>query len=235
MVTYNCFRCGYSVTNKSRFKQHLFRKHTCQPKLKNISIGQVIEQYKFLNLKKKNDEKIITNYDTHCCESCYQKIIELETYNTFIRQEILDMKIQFEILLNDLENRLSKQFNTVNKSNCNNNTTTNNIIINNFGQESQRFLSNTMLSGLINNTNVSVPRLIEKIKEGHEEVHQVTDTQLKHIKNNLDAIQLISSLDNLDISSVDDEFINNRDDIIEDVLTDIIDSLEINDHNQVTI
>ena len=228
MVTYNCFRCGYSVTNKSRFKQHLFRKHTCQPKLKNISIEQVIDHYNFLNLKKKYSEKIIINDDTQCCENCYQKIIELETYNTFIRQEILDMKIQFEIQLNDLENRLSKQFNTVNKSNCNNNTTTNNIIINNFGQESQRFLSNTMLSGLINNTNDSVPRLIEKIKEGHEEIHQVTDTQLENIKNNLDAIQLISSLDNLDI--------NNTEDIIEDALSDIIDNvLEINDTNQVTI
>ncbi len=50
MVNYNCIRCGYATTHKSKMKKHLERKTLCKPLLNNINL----EEYKSQILDCKN-------------------------------------------------------------------------------------------------------------------------------------------------------------------------------------
>ena len=63
MVNYECFRCGYSNNIKTIFINHLNRKFTCKPKIKDITIEEIYNNY--FNKEKKiftpNDSKMTPN------------------------------------------------------------------------------------------------------------------------------------------------------------------------------
>ena len=52
MVFYKCLRCGYETNRKSSFRNHLNRKFTCKPILKEIPIVEIIKHY---NLNEDNN------------------------------------------------------------------------------------------------------------------------------------------------------------------------------------
>ena len=43
MVNYQCYRCGYTTTDKSRMNRHISRTNTCDTKLSNINLDDVKE------------------------------------------------------------------------------------------------------------------------------------------------------------------------------------------------
>jgi len=45
MVKYECFRCGYTNKIKSNFIKHLNRKFTCKPKIKDILVKDIYNNY----------------------------------------------------------------------------------------------------------------------------------------------------------------------------------------------
>ena len=47
MVLYECFRCGYKISHRGNFKNHLNRKKICNPLLEDCSIEYIKEYYKF--------------------------------------------------------------------------------------------------------------------------------------------------------------------------------------------
>ena len=49
MVTYECFRCGYTGKQKGHLLQHLNRKNICNPSLEDISIEYIKNYYNFEN------------------------------------------------------------------------------------------------------------------------------------------------------------------------------------------
>ena len=55
MVKYNCDRCGFNTTIKTRMLRHLKRKYICKPKLKDIEISIIYNKYFNNNQQKKND------------------------------------------------------------------------------------------------------------------------------------------------------------------------------------
>ena len=57
MVKYECFRCGFINNIKSRFINHLNRKFTCKPKIKDITIEEIYNNY-FNKDKKKIKHKL---------------------------------------------------------------------------------------------------------------------------------------------------------------------------------
>ena len=40
MVNYQCYRCGYTITNKSKIINHFNRKNSCNPILNNIKLDE---------------------------------------------------------------------------------------------------------------------------------------------------------------------------------------------------
>ena len=60
MVNYECSRCGYNTNIKSKFISHLHRKYLCKPKLKDISVEEIYDNY-FGKKKKDNFGKMSTN------------------------------------------------------------------------------------------------------------------------------------------------------------------------------
>ena len=62
MVFYYCYRCGYSVKNKTHFTKHLNRKNPCHPIHSNMSVEDVKKTYNIFSKKTtpknpKNDPK----------------------------------------------------------------------------------------------------------------------------------------------------------------------------------
>ena len=47
MVLYECFRCGYKISHRGNFKNHLNRKKICNPLLDDCSIEYIKEYYNF--------------------------------------------------------------------------------------------------------------------------------------------------------------------------------------------
>ena len=88
MVNYQCIRCGYTTTDKSKIKSHFNRKTVCKPKINNIKL----DDYKERIL---NGEEIIIENDIHKKSTNYlhhihkkstsypQKIYNLSTLNSF--------------------------------------------------------------------------------------------------------------------------------------------------------
>ena len=77
MVLYKCFRCGYNTIYKTNFKNHLNRKHICQPKLENISINKIIKIYKLDNICDYTQKSTFytpyihkTPHKRHMCSEC---------------------------------------------------------------------------------------------------------------------------------------------------------------------
>ena len=57
MVNYKCLRCGFINIRRGRFIQHLNRKFTCNPKLKDISIKEIYKFYFKKDIKSINIAK----------------------------------------------------------------------------------------------------------------------------------------------------------------------------------
>tara|TARA_Y100000590_G_C15690491_1_gene1003249 strand:- start:775 stop:1491 length:717 start_codon:yes stop_codon:yes gene_type:complete len=224
MSKFSCLRCGYSTDNKSRFKKHLFRKYTCPPTEKDVSIKEILVFYKLEDTS--YDTKLDENEHNNCCIGCIKKIIELEACFAYIRQELINTKIECQLKLNEFEGKLNTNTSNISKTNCNNNTTTNNIIINNYGPESQRFLTETMLSGLINSPNKTIPQMLDKINDGHEDVYDITDEEMELLKEKLKAINYLKSKEHLK-DTIDDfedsEYEEEPEEIIEDIVYEMID------------
>ena len=54
MVNYKCDRCGFSTTRRNNFKNHLFRKNTCEAINEDIPIEILREKYGFFQKKTVN-------------------------------------------------------------------------------------------------------------------------------------------------------------------------------------
>ena len=73
MAQYTCFRCGYSIKQKSRMQAHLNRKRICDPILRNIKLDNyhtdILEQKDFVETE--IPEEIHTNSEnSHKCKYC---------------------------------------------------------------------------------------------------------------------------------------------------------------------
>ena len=73
MVNYQCIRCGYQTSQRTHFKNHLFRKNLCKCKLNNFSKEEIVNYFlddfpelKHLKIKTAyNKSKIVTQYTTN--------------------------------------------------------------------------------------------------------------------------------------------------------------------------
>jgi len=61
-MTFICDRCGYTTPSSNRFNQHLHRKNICKPKIKDIDIEIVRDQFnKLSNIKQVEQKKPVKN------------------------------------------------------------------------------------------------------------------------------------------------------------------------------
>ena len=83
MVFYNCIRCGYETTHKSKMTSHLNRKYLCKPILSNSSLEKM-RKYNLISRKK-------VSY------SFYTTIKEDNEYNIVKNKDILENNVNSKI------------------------------------------------------------------------------------------------------------------------------------------
>jgi len=84
---YKCFRCGYSTPRKNLFEQHTKRTTICKPKLEDIPVNYE------LFLKKRNEEKVQTQYQ---CNKCHKFLKSKHNLDAHVLK--CEMKIEEEIV-----------------------------------------------------------------------------------------------------------------------------------------
>ena len=70
MVNYECPRCGYNTTIKTKYKQHLKRKYICEP-IKNNN--NLIEEYKKYNISTSGESSVNPFESPQNLHNIYQK------------------------------------------------------------------------------------------------------------------------------------------------------------------
>ncbi len=77
MVNYQCYRCGYTTTDKSRMKRHISRTNTCDAKISNINLDHYT-----------NDILSGMSYIEYCEDNNYTKLPQkLHKNNTFLHKK----------------------------------------------------------------------------------------------------------------------------------------------------
>ena len=174
MVEYLCHRCGYKTTRKSNIINHFKRKIICLPTNLDMSIEDMIDEYKLYPQKStKNVETSTKNVDfclisqkkKHICVYCNKHLSRIDSLK---RHMIICKKKQpdTELIKENLE--LKKIINNISINNTIinntvNNTINNNIIINNYGNENLSYITSNDLTKYVKNLPPGLIKLVEKI------------------------------------------------------------------------
>jgi hypothetical protein len=85
MVNYQCYRCGYTITNKSKIINHFNRKNSCNPILNNIKLDEYTqyildglsyeESIELVKSKSKISQKSVKNQSNFECSFCKKKYV----------------------------------------------------------------------------------------------------------------------------------------------------------------
>ena len=244
---YKCLRCGYTNKLKTNFIRHLNRKYTCKPKIKNITINKVFEYYfgnnKYSKLTQ-NDSKMgqkrlkMTQNDSfllRACEHC-NKIFSRKSNLIRHYKTCKEKKTYFELknlkklvkLLNDQlkekDKQMTKQLKEKDKQinelikkvgiNISNNHIQNNIKILAYNKTDISHLKDKDYIDFLKHSNFCVPHMIKKIHfdPTKPENHNI---YISNLKNN-----------NIMVYDGNKWNINDRSEIIEDLLEDNTNILE---------
>ena len=203
MSKYKCLRCGYESTRLSNFKNHINRKFTCKPVLRDISIQEI---KKFYVIKEDNKNLLLSskipnvsseiypkNEDNRICEYCkkvyssyknkwrHQKKCKVK--NTIVDQNNLLKKQNLDLMeqVNKLINKVSQlEKNQVNNYKNNNINSFNKIQVNNYGCENLDYITDKVFKKLLNTPLSAIPKLIELkyFHPDHPENHNVKITNV---------------------------------------------------------
>ena len=197
MVLYKCDRCGYTNKIKSHFIKHLYRKYTCPPKNKNISIQILRNKYSSNNIKspskplanntcrfcgKKFTRK--DNLKVHLNNHCKGKNSTLELYETTssnILEVIKSQKKEWEKEKNELYGKIKDLVekmadrNTIEIHQNIANQTNNFISLTGFRDENREYITDNVNTKLLKKPGVMIQRMIlfKHFHDEHPENHNI--------------------------------------------------------------
>ena len=135
VVEYFCIRCGYTINNLTKFKNHLNRKQICYPNLADISLED--EKIKYNTMRENLEFKCICNKSFKSRQGLYlhKKVCTQYAHKTDVHPHSIDtMQKQIQELqdkVKDLQQQPPHTTITNITNNITNNNTTNNNTINN--------------------------------------------------------------------------------------------------------
>lgn len=195
MVLYICLRCNYSTNRKSNFINHLSRKKICSPEIKDVSVKNILKNYK-IQLKESENE----NKGRFLCPGCNRKFnkknnleshkkICLKFHDYQNDKYTEEIKKQNDFLIGKVEEMLNKMNmmeeelkKIKNKPSINNNFNKieTNIQINNFGNENFDYINEKMFIKLLSTPLSAIPKLIElkHFNPKHPENHNIKITNI---------------------------------------------------------
>jgi polyhydroxyalkanoate synthesis regulator phasin len=207
MVEHTCIRCGYKTNRKQNLKTHLTRKNLCKAINEDIGRYELLlkngfnkEARKYISTTKipQNNTKLSQNnakkYTCEFCKKNYSRIDSLNRHKkNFCKEKnkiydqvellIKEMTIikkdkQIEQLIKQLENVSSKP--NINRGTINNANNQCNIIINNFGEEQIKYISDKTFKKLLSTPISAIPKLIElkHFNPAHPENHNIRITNI---------------------------------------------------------
>jgi hypothetical protein len=118
MVNYQCYRCGYTISNKSKIINHFNRKSSCNPVLNNIYLddykeyilnGLSYEEYQEITKDKSNiSQKSVKNQSNFECSFCNKKYVHNQSLHKHLKtckekrqeEEVKESMIELVKLLN---------------------------------------------------------------------------------------------------------------------------------------
>ena len=155
MVIHICNRCGYTACRKQHLKNHLLRKNLCNPKIEELDRYILLKSYGFVKEAKiyKNVKKckpnVNPNNTSNICQYCNKEFASRQGKYKHIKRFCKEKNIKELTELKEENNKLRKLYDNKEPTkiinNTDNSTTNNNIIINNFGSESDDYMTKSLL------------------------------------------------------------------------------------------
>jgi hypothetical protein len=178
MVNYKCERCGFTTFYRNNFRKHIYRKHTCQSKIKEVNINVIRKNFELTNTHL-NINPPIQNSQNNVCKFCnktfttYKSKWRHETKYCKVKKETDDMKKQINEMQAKIYDLEKTSNNIIKNSNVNSNNKT--IIVNNFGSENLDYITDKMMKRLLLKGSGGIPSLIKQIhfNPKHPENHNV--------------------------------------------------------------
>lgn len=173
MVSYICKRCGYNTKIRTHFRSHLFRKFICQPKLENLDILVMRNEF----IKGDNSATRGSNEKKHICLHCRKYFT---TCSNLKRHQRTWCKSgnggEIQITNNNLYSHNSNNTNNI----------TNNFILSVYGKEDYSYIAQDFLKSLQSNPFEGIPRLVGLI---HFNPKHPENNNVKWININKNSIQ----------------------------------------------
>ena len=249
MVYYECKRCGYNTNHRNSIKNHFKRKNICKPILEDISIEEMLKQYKMENTEKmapkqlqngapllQNAPKWSNSYNLRCeyCNKIFSKKSNVTKHlqvckikknklenDELYKKDLSILKDMVEDVLLKLSNKdITLDTNTTNTTNITNITNNIQINVNAYGKENISHLSNTYITELLKGAFGAIPKLIEKI---HFDPEHPENSNIKMTNKKLPHIQV--KKDNIweieDKNTFLEALVNDKYFMLEDYIEDI--------------